>query len=332
VAVKKLWSVGGGKGGIGKSIFTLGLGITLARLGKKVILVDGDLGGANLHTLMGVRYPAFTLEDFILKKVERLEDIILDTQVEGIGLICGADDILGAANPKFAQKIRLLNQMEYLPADFVLLDLGAGTSFNTLDFFNYSPGKIALFTNQSTSLQNVYGFLKSALFRLLFREFAKDEDVLWLLNQSGRKGAKVKVDSMADLLEQLQGMDQAKYERLQTVLAHFDIYLVVNMVKSDVDIKGGQIIQKVCEDFLGLQPQILGYVVFDAAVETAVNQMLPFPLHQDDCQAAQGLRLIACRILQECGLPIPANASMQPLLGEPEGSGVLKRWWQRAAG
>jgi len=41
----KLWSIGGGKGGIGKSIFTLGLGICLAGLGKKVILIDGDLGG-----------------------------------------------------------------------------------------------------------------------------------------------------------------------------------------------------------------------------------------------------------------------------------------------
>ena len=101
---------------------------------------------------MGVRYPAFTLEDFILKRVERLEDIVIETQVEGIGLICGADDIMGAANPKFAQKIRLLNQLEDLPADLVFLDLGAGTSFNVLDFFNYSAGKIAVFTNQSTSL------------------------------------------------------------------------------------------------------------------------------------------------------------------------------------
>ena len=141
-------------------------------MGKKILLIDADLGGANLHTLMGVRYPPYTLEDFILKRVERLGDIVIETQIEGIGLICGADDILGAANPKFLQKIRLLNQLEDLPADLVFLDLGAGTSFNVLDFFNYSAGKIAVFTNQSTSLQNVYGFIKSAIFRFLSREFA----------------------------------------------------------------------------------------------------------------------------------------------------------------
>ncbi|HEY9072784.1 MAG TPA: P-loop NTPase, partial [Desulfobaccales bacterium] len=122
----KLWSIGGGKGGVGKSVFSLGLGISLARLGKKVIMIDCDLGGANLHTLMGVRYPHVTLEHFLLKKVDRLEDTIIQTQMEGIGLICGADDILGAANPTYSQKIRLLNQIEDLPAQYVLLDLGAG--------------------------------------------------------------------------------------------------------------------------------------------------------------------------------------------------------------
>ncbi len=185
----KLWSIGGGKGGIGKSLVTLGLGVALARLGKKVILIDGDLGGANLHTLMGVRYPHITLEHFLTKKVNRLEDTIIETSVEGIGLICGADDLMGAANPTFSQKIRLLQQIEELPAQYVLFDQGAGTSFNTLDFFNFSGGKIAMFTSQTTSLQNAYGFIKSALYRKLSRDFAKDDEILQLLYQGGEAEA-----------------------------------------------------------------------------------------------------------------------------------------------
>ncbi len=144
----RLWSIGGGKGGIGKSLITLGLAISLARLGKQVILIDGDLGGANLHTLMRV-HPQVNLEDFLTRKVARLEDTIIETTVEGVGLICGADDFLGAANPTYAQKTRLLNQIEALPAQYVLLDLGAGTSFNTLDFFNYCGTKIVLLTASS---------------------------------------------------------------------------------------------------------------------------------------------------------------------------------------
>jgi flagellar biosynthesis protein FlhG len=300
-SMKKLWSIGGGKGGIGKSIFTLGLGITLASMGKKIIIIDADLGGANLHTLMGVRYPAYTLEDFILKRVERLEDIIIETQIEGIGLICGADDIMGAANPKFAQKIRLLNQLADLQADLVFLDLGAGTSFNVLDFFNYSAGKIAVFTNQSTSLQNVYGFVKSALFRFLSRECARDEEVLSLLHNSGNRNANI--TSIDDVLAILQEKDLEKYNRLKLLKDQFEIFLVVNMVKAEMDKKAGQIIQKVCADFLSLHPHILGTLMYDPAVESAVNQMLPFPSKKQDSPAAMGLRQIAAQVLKEAQLP-----------------------------
>ena len=61
---------------------------------------------------MGVRYPSHTMEDFLLKRVPRLEDIIIETGVKGIGLICGADDILGAANPTYSQEeVRILSQI-----------------------------------------------------------------------------------------------------------------------------------------------------------------------------------------------------------------------------
>lgn len=300
----KLWSVGGGKGGVGKSILTLGLGICLAKMGKSVILIDGDLGGANLHTLMGVRYPQVTLEDFLLKKVQRLEDIILKTQIDGIGLICGADDILGAANPTFSQKIRLIQQIEDLPADFVLLDLGAGTSFNTLDLFNFSPGKIAVFTSQVTSLQNVYGFIKSALYRKLSRDFAKDEDVLHFLYHMGTKDPEVNLHSLKDLAARLGQTAPEKEARLQQALREFQVHLLINMVKSSQDLKSANIIQTVCQDFLSIEPQVLGHLAFDPAVELAVNQMTPFPLMKKN-KATASLQQIANEFLMSVRVSTP---------------------------
>ncbi len=289
----KLWSIGGGKGGVGKSVFTLGLAVCLAEMGKKVILIDGDLGGANLHTLMGVRFPSQTLEDFLLRRIPRLEDIIMETEVNGIGLICGADDIMGSANPTYSQKVRLMQQIESLPADFVLLDLGAGTSFNTLDLFNASPGKIVVFTNQVTSLQNAYGFIKSALFRHLCRAFSKDDDVLSLIYQIGDKESEEGIQSIHDLYERLQERDRGKGERLQQMLDDFQLYLLINMVKSSQDVKSSDIIQTVCSDFLNLQPQVLGSLAYDPAVEAAVNQMTPFPLYQKRGRATATLREVA---------------------------------------
>lgn len=307
----KLWAIGGGKGGIGKSVVSLGLGMSLARLGKKVILIDGDLGGANLHTLMGVRYPHVTLEHFLLKKVERLEDTIIQTQVDGIGLICGADDLLGAANPTYSQKIRLLNQIEALPAQYVLLDLGAGTAFNLLDFFNYSSGRIVLFTSQTTSLQNAYGFIKSALYRKISRDLSKDEETMKLLYQSGteeEEGA-TNVSTVSEMLAALRDRSPQQYDRLANLLMNYQIFLVANMVKSNADLKSPEIIQSVCSDFLSLQPEIMGHVSFDPTIEAAVNQMTQFPLSHKKSRAAGDLAQVALKVVKEAMLP---RVSWQP--------------------
>lgn len=326
---KKLWAIGGGKGGVGKSVFTLGLAISLARLGKKLILVDGDLGGANLHTLMGVRYPPHTLEDFLLKRVSRLEDIIINTQIEGLGLICGADDILGAANPTYAQKVRILNQIENLPADLVLLDLGAGTSYNVLDFFNYSPGKICLLTSQATSLQNVYGFVKSGLYRQISREFARDSLALELLMQTDPKNPSDRIGSLNDVLLRLKEAEPDSYHRLLHLLKEFQIYLVVNMVKSERDFQAALIIEKVCTSFLSLKPRVLGRLSHDPAVESAVNQMMPFPLRNENSQAARDLEKMARIILANCHLPDGLEDAPGQRLGA-SGAGSWSRFWHRA--
>jgi flagellar biosynthesis protein FlhG len=299
----KLWSIGGGKGGIGKSCVSLGLGMSLARLGKKVILIDGDLGGANLHTLMGVRYPHVTLEHFLLKKVSRLEDTIIQTEVDGIGLICGADDILGAANPTYSQKIRLLNQIEALPAQYVLLDLGAGTAFNLLDFFNYSSGRIVLFTSQTTSLQNAYGFIKSALYRKISRDLSKDEQLMDLLYQSNEGETPGTVSTVSELLAQIRDIAPQQYDHLVELLMNYQIFLVANMVKSNADLKSPEIIQSVCNDFLSIQPEIMGHVSFDPTIEAAVNHMTQFPLSHKKSRAAGDLAQIALKVVKEAMLP-----------------------------
>jgi flagellar biosynthesis protein FlhG len=150
---KQLWAIGGGKGGVGKSLITVMLGATLTRWGKKVIIVDVDLGGSNINHLVGIRNPAYTLEDFIHRRTEKIEDVALDTPVENLKVICGAGHILGMANPKSAQKARLFNNLAKLEADIILLDLGAGTSYATLDFFLFASRKLIVLSPETTSIQ-----------------------------------------------------------------------------------------------------------------------------------------------------------------------------------
>lgn len=166
-ATPKIWAIGGGKGGVGKSVVASNLAVCMARLGRRVVIVDGDLGGANLDTLFGCPRPARTLADFFAKNVEHLGDVAVPTGVEGLALVAGDADTLGSANPAHAQKQKLVRHLKTLPCDLVIVDLGAGTSFNTLDLYLAADVGIVVATAEPTSVQNAFAFIKTATLRTL---------------------------------------------------------------------------------------------------------------------------------------------------------------------
>ena len=90
---KTIWAIGGGKGGSGKSFITANIGICLSKLGVRVLLIDADLGGANLHTLLGISPPALSLADYIKKGVLRLREVLLSTDLPNLQLLTGAQDL-----------------------------------------------------------------------------------------------------------------------------------------------------------------------------------------------------------------------------------------------
>ncbi len=316
VTQHKMWAVGGGKGGVGKSVLTLALAIWLAKLGKKVIIVDADLGGANLHTLLGIRYPGVTLADFINRKANTLDEVLLDTPHENLKLISGADDILGLANPKFTQKTRLLNHLNALPADFIFLDLGAGTSYNVLDFFLYAAGRIAVFTAQATSLQNVYGFIKSSLLRRLSREFHNDEMLSIILDKFEAPGDEERINSLAEAKRILRDVSEEKYHRFCQVMDGFDVRLIVNMVKQDKDREAPRVLRMVAEKYLDIRVTELGSVYYDPEIERSVNRMVPFLLDNTNSRAALSTYQIAYEILKA------SKHSPAPVAKEPDSPGV----------
>jgi len=102
-----IWPIGGGKGGSGKSFLASSLGRLLAKSGKKTLLIDLDLGAANLHTMVDVPYPGKCFSDFIRKKIPLLENTILETPIPNLFLISGAHDNLDIANLPYDKKIKL---------------------------------------------------------------------------------------------------------------------------------------------------------------------------------------------------------------------------------
>ena len=162
----KTIAVGGGKGGVGKTIVAVNLALALSRLLKNVTLFDGDVGNCNCNTLLGITRVDGSLEEY-LRKERSLDEITVSTAYPGLRLVCGAQNKVDAFLT--AEMPRLLNDIRQVDADCLVIDLGAGMSDETLDLYRLADDKIIVVTPQVTSLQNAYGFIKSAFFHDLKR-------------------------------------------------------------------------------------------------------------------------------------------------------------------
>jgi flagellar biosynthesis protein FlhG len=314
----KFWAVGGGKGGVGKSIVSLLLGSSLARQGKKVVLVDADLGGSNLHTLAGIRYPLCTLADFISRKVENIEEVLIDTPVDNLKLICGADDILGIANPKNTQKTRLFNHLKKLEADFILLDLGAGTSFTSMDFFLYAPNKIVVLTPQITSIQNAYGFIKSSFYRHLKTAFSKDYYAMELINRASTPAAENGIDSVEKLREGFKALDEELQKKLENCLDNMNIKFIVNMIRNSKERDVGNIVKTVSKNYLSLSLESLGLIQYDKILGMSINNMPEFLNKKRDSIASTSFYDIARNVIRSTPAPVKTVTVEEPQIQQED--------------
>ena len=271
----RIIAVGGGKGGVGKSLITSSVGISLARHGKKVVVIDADLGGANLHTCLGLSTPSLTLSDFISRRVESIDDVILETGVKNLGLISGAHDHLAASNLKYGQKTRLLSCIAAVDADFVLLDIGAGFSFNIVDFFLIAEQGLLVAIPEPSSIENAYRFLKMSFYRHLWRAL-KSSPVRKVVEQAMDQKNRYGIRTPIDLLDAVERRDSATGRYLKEQAFSFRPRLLINQVRYPEDEGLGASMASVCRRHLGIAIDAIGSVRFDESVWKATRKRRPF--------------------------------------------------------
>ena len=281
-------AVGGGKGGAGKSVFSTIMAFWLARTGKRTVLMDIDLGGANLHTLLGIKSPDRTLNDFITRKFDELEDICIDTSEKNLRLISGASDVLSLANPHFSQKIKLMTHLSRLDTDYVVLDLGAGTSFNVLDFFLIAHKKIIVLTPEPTSIQNAYIFVRNAVYRKLSRLSSKNPSLQALIKIAMDPKNILKIRTVKELFQFIEESDEKNIiEDLKKEIGDIHLGVVTNMIKNEKEENAGRIVQIVAEKYLTIPSTNLGCVSYDKHINKMVLDMTPL-INLDQSSQAYG--------------------------------------------
>lgn len=294
---RTIWAVGGGKGGIGKTLLTSNIAVYLSWLRKKVVVIDMDLGGANLHTSLGVEPPTKTLSDLVLGRTENVQDLLQPTNIPGLSLISGAHDPVGIANLRNMQKARLLRKFRDVDADFVILDLGAGTSSSTLDFFLLAEKKIVVVTPEPTAIENAYRFIKSAYYRML-RATTPSPYVRQLIEHAMDSKNSRGIRSPKDLLTEVRRLSPQDGAELERKMKDFGVSIIVNQVRVRAEADIGNSICMVCERYFGMKVDNAGYLPYDNAVWQSIRRRVPFLIESPNCMAVTHLEAILRKLLK----------------------------------
>ena len=282
-------SIGSGKGGTGKTMTIVNLALLLAQTGRKVCLVDLDIGGADTHILFGLFNPKRTLTDFLTKKVDSLAEVVHTFYSQhGLQFIPGTGNTLQTANLSYQEKRRLLRGLAAIETDILLIDVGAGTNYHALDFFMFSDLQVCVTLPDPAAIMDLYTFLQLATIRKVLGSFLSQSKVAALLKNRNF----TTLQEVFELAEKT--MEGAKAEARQA-LRYFHPLLIVNR-----DSAGSRInpfkLRKMVEKYLNIDIPELGNIPEDPKVDEALKAYMPVCDLFPDSPASRSLAVIAGKI------------------------------------
>lgn len=295
---RNIIAVGGGKGGVGKTIVTANLATGLAKAGKQVIVVDLDFGGPNLHTCFGFRKLPQGLYDFLIRNQMSLEDAACSTKIPGLKIIGISEDYPDAADIRFDRRLILINSLKQLNADYILLDLGSGTTSNVIDFFCMADQGFMVSSPQITSVLNSYNFLKNVLFRKMDRYFEKKgkEALRKIVQKAANPENDLQIKRVAELEKELNRIDPEAGELMASIKEQFKTKLILNMVKETKEEMIGNSLVKIAKKHLDIDIDFVGSILYDNAVEESVVKMTPMLLNSPGSHSSYCFKSIVDKV------------------------------------
>jgi flagellar biosynthesis protein FlhG len=154
----RIITVTSGKGGVGKTNMSVNMALAYARLGKKVVVMDADLGLANVNVMLNM-IPKFNLYH-VIRKQKTMKEIMVETEY-GISIVAGASGFSKIANLTEDERQNFIRELDTLSnADIIIIDTSAGVSSNVLDFIAAADDAVIITTPEPTAITDAYGIIK----------------------------------------------------------------------------------------------------------------------------------------------------------------------------
>lgn len=284
-------SVGSGKGGTGKSTIVTNLAILIAKAGKKVCVVDLDVGGPDIHLLFGLFEPAYTLTDYLLREVEDMRDILHTfDSFHGVQMLAGTGNTLQTANMTFQEKQRLFRGLATIEADVILVDVGAGTSYHVLDFFMNSDIQICATLPEPTAIMDFYNFIQLATIRKALSSFLSHGQVSSSLKNNS-------FSSLGEVFQLAEKSQEGAMALAQQALRFFHPLLITNRVGENTRLNKLKL-QKMTSKYLGISLPDLGEIPNDPMVPESTKTFLPVCEYAPNAPATLALTEISDKLVK----------------------------------
>jgi flagellar biosynthesis protein FlhG len=322
-------AIAGGKGGVGKSLVAANVGIFLATLGKRVILVDAAFGAANLHIFAGVPRPSRSISEAMIAGGPRLTELAVPTHVPGVKLIGGVYDPPWVSEPGPAMVQVIIRQLHQLPADWVVVDLGPGIASPALEIFLAADVQVVVAVPDPTSIELMHRFVKAAFLRSIDRRglahlaqaVSRDPRQLeggspsaldvYLGVATDRHGAvrnespgsseagdagEASPEVLAQPIDE-RTVQPDELDELRAAILGFSPHLVINSARSKSDMELGRAVASAARRRLGTPIRYLGHLEYDEAVWASVRRRRPLLIEHPETRIAKCFERVARAIM-----------------------------------
>lgn len=291
--------VANGKGGVGKSVITANLAIALAQAGHNTVAIDLDLGGSNLYSLLELENIHPGIGEYLnIKKQGGLSDYLIETSFPNLQFLPGDSRMAFMANLPHAQKTKLIKEIKAIEADYILLDLGAGTAFNTLDFFGLSNHGLIVTTFEKPSVFNTLSFMKNFMFRIILKEAKSNKAVLALLDNAYKTSTAAHPLLISSIIELIENENEILAADILKKCKAFHPRIIFNKGNSPDDLDILNPVDKSIKNNLSLDAAYFGFVFFDTHVEASIKATRALLAQHPHCMAAKSIGSIAQRIIK----------------------------------
>jgi flagellar biosynthesis protein FlhG len=292
---KRLWTIGGGKGGVGKSFLSAAMAAALARAGKSVVLVDANLAAPDLHAYAGVKAPGLTLLD-VLERRATLQDALTVTSHPSLRFLSCVGDEPGMSELTREEQEHMAACLSSLDAEFVLIDVGCGISFQVLDFFNLADEAIVVTSPDPASMRCTFKYIRNAAYRRVQERFGGQDEVKTAFQRLRRMSGAAQPQTMKNFLDLLRPKAPEAAQSITNMLNDWQPQLLVNMAVSEQDHRTADIIHSAVRRFLNIDLLACGVTHVDAALQRSTQGVDLVDFTASDSTLAVQIRQIALRL------------------------------------